>query len=77
MPLSQPLSQNEIRDCALRFARDWADASRERAEAQTFWNEFFNFFGLNRRCVTFLFDPYQKCTSPLSAAEKTQASCET
>lgn len=44
-----PLSPNEIRDRALRFAHDWQDESAERAEAQTFWNEFFDIFGVNRR----------------------------
>lgn len=44
-----PLSPNEIRDRALAFAREWADASSERGEAQTFWNEFFDVFGVNRR----------------------------
>ncbi len=44
-----PLSPNEIRDRALAFSREWADAASERAEAQTFWNEFFNVFGVSRR----------------------------
>ncbi|MGH8273299.1 MAG: type IIL restriction-modification enzyme MmeI, partial [Gammaproteobacteria bacterium] len=44
-----PLSPNEIRDRALKFSREWADASSERGEAQTFWNEFFNVFGVSRR----------------------------
>ncbi|MGH8160742.1 MAG: type IIL restriction-modification enzyme MmeI, partial [Gammaproteobacteria bacterium] len=44
-----PLSPNEIRDRALRFSRDWADVSSERGEAQTFWNEFFDVFGVTRR----------------------------
>jgi hypothetical protein len=46
-----PLSPNEIRDRALHFAHDWKDAKAERAEAQTFWNEFFNVFGVTRRRV--------------------------
>ncbi len=46
-----PLSLNEIRDRALRFARDWAGVTSERAEAQTFWNEFFQVFGVHRRRV--------------------------
>ncbi|MCE9595016.1 MAG: class I SAM-dependent DNA methyltransferase [Planctomycetes bacterium] len=46
-----PLSWNEIRDRAHGFARTWKDESRERAEAQTFWNEFFEVFGLTRRRV--------------------------
>lgn len=46
-----PLALNEIRDRATAFAREWQNASSERAEAQSFWNEFFNVFGLNRRRV--------------------------
>ncbi len=46
-----PLSWNEIRARAITFSRDWADASRERSEAQTFWNEFFAVFGKSRRAV--------------------------
>ena len=36
-----PLPWNEIRDKAIDFSREWQDAESERAEAQTFWNEFF------------------------------------
>ncbi|MBN8482263.1 MAG: hypothetical protein J0L88_11805 [Xanthomonadales bacterium] len=46
-----PLSLNEIRDRARAFAREWADETSERAEAQSFWNEFFSVFGVNRRRV--------------------------
>ncbi|GAB4124629.1 MAG: N-6 DNA methylase [Wenzhouxiangellaceae bacterium] len=46
-----PLSWNDIRDRATRFARDWQDASYERGEAQTFWNEFFAVFGMHRSRV--------------------------
>lgn len=46
-----PLSPNEIRDRAIRFAHGWQDESAERAEAQTFWNEFFHVFGVNRRRI--------------------------
>lgn len=44
-----PLSLNEIKDRALAFSRDWEETPSERAEAQTFWNEFFNVFGVSRR----------------------------
>ncbi len=40
-----PLSLNEIKDRALAFSREWEGEVAERAEAQTFWNEFFNVFG--------------------------------
>ena len=46
-----PLSWNEIRDRATAFAHDWADDASERGEAQTFWNEFFQIFGIDRRRV--------------------------
>ncbi len=45
------LSWNEARDRAIKFSRDWSDATREAADKQTFWNEFFNVFGRNRRTV--------------------------
>ncbi len=46
-----PLSLNEIRERARAFAREWADETSERAEAQSFWNDFFTVFGVNRRRV--------------------------
>ena len=45
------LSWNEIRARAASFARDWADASYERGDTQTFYNEFFELFGVKRRKV--------------------------
>lgn len=45
------LSWNEIKNRATAFARESAGLSRERGEAQTFWNEFFNIFGIRRRTV--------------------------
>ena len=41
----------EIRTRAIQFAHEFRDARIERAESQTFWNEFFNVFGINRRSV--------------------------
>jgi hypothetical protein len=46
-----PLSWNEIRDRAIMFSREWADESSEHAEAKSFWDGFFNVFGVNRRRV--------------------------
>src|SRR3546814_3564166 len=46
-----PLSLNEIRARARAFAKEWAGVTSERAESQSFWNEFFNVFGVNRRRV--------------------------
>jgi hypothetical protein len=45
------LSWNEVRDRAVRFARDWKGEGSEKSERQTFWNEFFGVFGLSRRAV--------------------------
>lgn len=52
-----PLSWPEIRSRAVAFSREWRDGSRERAEAQTFWNEFFEVFGLRRRHVASFEEP--------------------
>ncbi|MCE0499087.1 MAG: hypothetical protein LV481_14195 [Methylacidiphilales bacterium] len=51
-----PLSWNEIRSRAIAFSREWTTRplpakGAERAEAQTFWNEFFEVFGKKRRHV--------------------------
>ena len=46
-----PLSLNEIRARAISFSNEWRDERRERAESQTFWNEFFDIFGVSRRKV--------------------------
>lgn len=49
--MAQQLSPNEIRDRALKFAREWEGVTNERAEAQSFWNDFFEVFGISRRRV--------------------------
>ena len=46
-----PLSWNEIRSRTHEFSRKWAGEESERAEAQSFWNEFFNVFGIDRKRV--------------------------
>jgi len=46
-----PLSLNEIRDRAQAFAREYRDAASERADAQSFWKDFFATFGINARRV--------------------------
>ena len=35
------LSWNEIRARAAEFGREWADATYEKGETQSFYNEFF------------------------------------
>lgn len=46
-----PLSLNEIRERARAFAKEWAGETSERAEAQSFWNDFFHVFGKKRRSL--------------------------
>ena len=45
------LSWNEIRTRAAAFAREWADATYEKGETQSFYNDFFDIFGVRRRTV--------------------------
>lgn len=55
-----PLSWNEIRDRALIFSREWADEQSEDAEAKSFWDGFFNVFGVTRRRVASFEAPVKK-----------------
>jgi hypothetical protein len=45
------LSFNEIRARAASFAHTYADATYEKGETQTFYNDFFAIFGVERRSV--------------------------
>ena len=45
------LSWNEIRARAAAFAEEWRDAAYEKGETQSFYNEFFQVFGVLRRTV--------------------------
>lgn len=45
------LSLNEMRKRAFAFVHEWKGEENERAEAQTFWNQFFDVFGINRRRI--------------------------
>ncbi len=55
-----PLSWNEIRSNSIEFAKEWAGESREHAEAKTFWDQFFQVFGLNRRHLASFEEPVKK-----------------
>ena len=55
-----PLSWNEIKDRALRFSKEWEGERRERAEKDTFWNQFFHVFGISRRRVATFEAPVKK-----------------
>ena len=52
-----PLSWNEIRHREIAFSREWQEESREAAEAKSFWDEFFQVFGLRRRVVASFEEP--------------------
>lgn len=45
------LTWNEIRTRAAGFAREWSDAHYEKGETQSFYNDFFEVFGVRRRKV--------------------------
>ena len=54
------LSWNEIKDRAISFSKEWSNESRERAEKDSFWNDFFNVFGISRRRVATFEEPVKK-----------------
>ena len=45
------LDRNDIRARAAEFSRDWHDAAYEKGETQSFYNDFFEVFGVPRRRV--------------------------
>lgn len=45
------ITLNEIKQRAIEFSNEWKDETRERAEAKSFWDGFFNVFGISRRRV--------------------------
>jgi len=51
------VSWNEVRDRAIKFTRQWTGVTSERSEAKTFWDEFFDVFGLHRRTVASFEEP--------------------
>jgi hypothetical protein len=55
-----PISWNEIRHNAIKFSREWTGVRRESAEKQSFWNDFFEVFGIKRRLVATFEDPVKK-----------------
>jgi hypothetical protein len=43
-----PLSPNEIKSRAMAFSKDFAQTDNEDADAKTFWDRFFDVFGVSR-----------------------------
>ncbi|OHD14773.1 MAG: hypothetical protein A2086_14280 [Spirochaetes bacterium GWD1_27_9] len=54
------LSLNEIKKRAIEFANEWKDESSEDAEAKSFWDGFFNIFGISRKRVASFEEPVKK-----------------
>lgn len=54
------LNTNEVRARAAEFAREWKDASYESGEKQSFYNDFFEVFGMKRRQVATFEEPVRK-----------------
>ncbi|MCI0747197.1 MAG: hypothetical protein L0Y58_17475 [Verrucomicrobia subdivision 3 bacterium] len=57
-----PLAWNEIRHRAIKFANENSKAASEAGEKQTFWNEFFEVFGIARKTVASFEAPVKKLT---------------
>ncbi len=55
-----PLSWNEIKSRALAFSKEWQQESSEDAEAKSFWDGFFNVFGITRKRVASFEEPVKK-----------------
>jgi hypothetical protein len=64
-----PLSWNEIKHRAIKFGNDWKTETREAAERQTFWNEFFDVFGIRRRTVASFEEPVRKLSGNWGAID--------
>lgn len=54
------LSLNEIKKRAIEFSKEWEGETREHAEAKSFWEDFFNVFGISRRRVASFEEPVKK-----------------
>ena len=59
-PRAMPLSWNEIKHRAIAFSKEWHGETREDAEAKSFWDAFFNVFGVQRRTVASFEEPVKK-----------------
>ncbi len=55
-----PLSWNEIKSRSLAFSKQWENESSEDAEAKSFWDGFFNVFGISRKRVAAFEEPVKK-----------------
>ena len=58
------LSRSEVRARAAAFADGWQEAAYEKGETQSFYNAFFEVFGVRRRSVS------PKCVAEVSRATR-------
>jgi len=68
-----PLSWNEIKSRALAFSNEWKDDVSEDAEAKSFWDDFFNVFGISRRRVATFEQQVNLTPNPSPAGEGKRA----
>lgn len=54
------LSWNEIKKRAIEFVKEFEGEEREHAEAKTFWDSFFNIFGITRRRIASFEEPVRQ-----------------
>ncbi|HBC86185.1 MAG TPA: SAM-dependent methyltransferase [Lentisphaeria bacterium] len=52
-----PLSWNEINKRAIEFSNEWKEVNCERSEAKSFWDSFFNVFGISRKRIATFEEP--------------------
>ncbi len=64
-----PLSWNEIRHRAIAFSKEWTGVQSERAEKQTFWNQFFDVFGMSRKALASFEEPVKKLSGHYGAID--------
>ena len=69
IPWMGRLSWSEVGARAIRFSKEWADARSERSDKQTFWNEFFEVFGIPRKSVATFEVPVKKRTGHMGAID--------
>lgn len=54
------LSWNEIKKRSIEFVKEFEGEEREHAEAKTFWDSFFNIFGITRRRIASFEEPVKQ-----------------
>jgi hypothetical protein len=60
MGSTMPLSWNEIKSRSIAFSKQWENECSEDAEAKSFWDGFFNVFGITRKRMANFEAPVKK-----------------